>query len=80
MAGGPGEGPALDVYQVPSGVAVHGALVYVADIFGNVVRRLDTTTGIETVVVGTAGTGAFAGDGGPATAAELASPECRCGR
>ena len=38
------------------------------------VRRVDTTTGIITTVAGTLGSGS-AGDGGPATSANLGTPE-----
>ena len=70
-AGAPGTGPATSLGQNPSGVAVHGVFVYVADASFNVVRRVDTTTGNETVVAGVGNGGVFSGDGGPATAAEL---------
>jgi hypothetical protein len=52
--------------------------MYFSDLQHNVVRKIDTF-GIITTVAGTGftasdGTGAFSGDGGPATAAELSYP------
>src|SRR5438034_5576971 len=73
VAGGAGSGSALLLGQSPMGVAVSGSRVYVADAPRGVIRRIDTTTGVETVVAGNGASG-FAGDGGPATAAELNYP------
>src|SRR5207244_12255550 len=73
LAGGAGSGSALLLGQSPMGVAVAGSPVYVADAPRRVIRRIDTTTGVETVVAGNGASG-FAGDGGPATAAELNYP------
>ena len=70
FAGGLGQGPGLNIAQTPSGMAVKGTLVYVADVNNHVVRRLDTTSGNETVVAGNGSFG-FSGDGGLATAAQL---------
>lgn len=47
--------------------------LFVSDTWNNVVRRIDASTGTITTVAGN-GTGAFAGDGGPATAASLYYP------
>ncbi len=47
-----------------------GTNLYIADNGNNRVRRIDISTGIITTVAGT-GTGGSAGDGGPATAAQL---------
>jgi len=47
--------------------------LFIADAGNNRIRRVDATTGIITTVAGN-GTAGFAGDGGPATAAELNSP------
>ncbi len=71
--GGLGEGPALFIAQEPAGVVVSGHFVYVADSGNNVVRRLDTLTGIEIVVAGN-GSHGFSGDGGPATSAQPNNP------
>jgi sugar lactone lactonase YvrE len=71
--GGVGQGPALSIGQVPRGLVVSGPLVYVADSFYNIIRRLDTRTGNEIVVAGT-GLAGFSGDGGPAIGAELSYP------
>src|SRR5438552_3404194 len=73
VAGGAGSGSALLLGQSPMGVAISVPRVYVADAPRGVIRRIDTTTGIETVVAGNGASG-FAGDGGPATAAELNYP------
>jgi len=73
VAGGPGRGPGTSLSQLPDDVAVRGAFVYVTDVSISVVRRLDTTTGEETVVAGN-GIKGFSGDGGPATAAQLNGP------
>src|SRR5262245_50847541 len=77
VAGGPGTGPALSVAQLPVAVAVSGSIVYIGDEGCNVVRRLDTTTGIETVAAGAGSQGfvASSGDGGPATAALMSTPD-----
>lgn len=48
--------------------------LYVAERDNQVIRRIDMRTGIITVVAGTLGVMGFAGDGGPATAAQLNRP------
>jgi sugar lactone lactonase YvrE len=59
----------------PVGLAFDAAGgVYVAESGRHVVDRFDPVTGAFTVVAGN-GTQGFAGDGGPATAAELDSPQ-----
>ena len=69
VAGGPGRGPASNVFQVPQAVSAGaGRTVYVAD--GYVVRRLSTTGTWEGVAAGQ-GVPGFSGDGGPAVAALL---------
>jgi trimeric autotransporter adhesin len=67
-------GPALSAGLVkPQAVAVDSSgNLYIAS--GNQVRMVDTKGNISTIV-NTAGTGGFSGDGGPATAAQLFSPE-----
>jgi hypothetical protein len=59
----------------PTAVAVgpSGLNLYIADTFNNEVREVNLTTGIITTIAGT-GTAGFAGDGGPATSAELYDP------
>ena len=47
--------------------------LFIADYENNVVREVDLATGVITTVAGN-GTGGYSGDGGPATAAALASP------
>src|SRR5205823_4632136 len=73
VAGGASSGSALLLGQSPMGVAISVPRVYVADAPRGVIRLIDTTTGVETVVAGNGASG-FAGDGGPATAAELSYP------
>jgi len=74
VAGGPGTGQATSLSEDPSGVAVWGVFVYLADPDYNVVRRVDTTTGDSIVVAGVGAEGGFSGDGGPASAAKLYFP------
>lgn len=58
----------------PHGIAVDGAgNLFVADVADAVLRRVDASTGVITTVAGNR-TAGFAGDGGPATKAELANP------
>ena len=57
----------------PRGIALYGNLLFIADRDNNAVEELNLTTGTLTTVAGD-GTYGDAGDGGPATAAELASP------
>ncbi|MBO0773133.1 MAG: hypothetical protein J2P35_16890, partial [Actinobacteria bacterium] len=67
----------------PTGLTVDSAgNVYIADPGNNVIRRVDAKTGTITTVAGNfaaaqanGGRGGFSGDGGPATAAQLNSPE-----
>ena len=68
-------GPATEAnLDSPGGVAVDGAgNLYIADYLGNRVRMVAAGTGIITTIAGT-GTSGSTGDGGPATAAQLASP------
>ena len=69
--GGPATAARLDF---PVGVALDGAgNLFIADASNGRVRRVDTVTGIITTVAGTGEQG-FGGDGGPATAAQLAGP------
>ncbi|MCP9490107.1 MAG: hypothetical protein MSC31_09560 [Solirubrobacteraceae bacterium MAG38_C4-C5] len=70
LAGSAGQGPALDVAQTPTGLAVSDGRLFVADETFAVVRVLDPATGAQTVVAGNASKGRE-GDGGPATAAQL---------
>ena len=68
-------GPAVEAWlDSPEGVAVDGAgNVYIADSYNHRVRRVDATGTITTI----AGTGerGFSGDGGPASQAQLVSPD-----
>ncbi len=67
-------GPATDaLLNNPAGVAVApDGTVYIADRFDNRIRKVDLN-GIITTVAGT-GVGAFGGDGGAATLAQLSAP------
>lgn len=75
FAGGVTEGPARVVGQYATDVALHGTALYVADRAHSVIRRIDLVTGNETGVAGNGVVLGFSGDGGPATAAALYSPE-----
>jgi hypothetical protein len=57
----------------PRGIALDGNLLFIADRDNNAVEELNLTSGALTTVAGN-GTFGDAGDGGLATAAELASP------
>ncbi len=58
----------------PTRVAIDGAgNLYIADYENHRIRKVDAATGLITTVAGN-GIGGFSGDGGTATAAELASP------
>jgi RHS repeat-associated protein len=70
--GGPGASAELNA---PAGVAVDvSGNVYIADSNNNVVRELFVSTGNIGTIAGN-GTGGYAGDSGPATGAELFSPQ-----
>ena len=72
-------GPATQaLLAIPTDLALDSAgNIFVVENYGNRVRRIDATTGIITTVAGTGAFG-FSGDGGPATAAILNSPEGIC--
>ncbi len=58
-----------------AGVAVDSnSNVYIAEIFNNVVRKIDIRTNIVTTIAGCGDKG-FSGDGGPAVKARLNGPE-----
>ncbi|MCW3120905.1 MAG: hypothetical protein JWQ38_397 [Flavipsychrobacter sp.] len=67
-------GPATAAeFNNPNGLSVDGdGNLYIADLFNEVVRKIDAGGTINTVAG--AGTMGFSGDGGPATAAEFALP------
>lgn len=70
--GGPGTSAHLNQ---PSSVALDAAgNVYISDTGNELVRVLNAQTGVLTTVAGTAGTSGYMGDNGPATLAELQSP------
>ncbi len=75
--GGSGLGPtsaqALQLGQQPDGGFIAGGFLYLADA-GDVIRKVNLSTGVETVVVGT-GTIGYSGDGGPATLAHISQPQ-----
>jgi hypothetical protein len=73
FSGDGGQATAAEIYN-PCGIGTDASgNVYIADETGNRVRKV-TTAGIITTVAGTI-TGGFSGDGGPATAAEISSPQ-----
>jgi len=72
FSGDAGQATAAELNQ-PYGVAVDPAgNIYIGDAFNNRIRKVNTS-GIITTIAGT-GTGAYSGDGGLATAAELWIP------
>ena len=72
------EGPATSAeINVPQGVCVdNSGNIYIADTLNHRIRKVDTS-GIITTVAGT-GTGAYSGDEGPATSAEINVPQGVC--
>ena len=67
--------PATEAPMNPARVALDSSgNLFIADFLNNRVRRVDRGTGLITTIVGT-GLAAFAGDGGPSTAASLDHPE-----
>jgi uncharacterized protein (TIGR03437 family) len=68
-------GPAASAQlNFPSGVAVDpGGRVFIADRNNNVIRMVDTS-GVITTIAGNQSRAGFAGDGGPATSAQLSAP------
>ena len=63
--------------HAPRGVAIDAAgNLYIADSTNNVIRKVTAASGIITTIAGsTASTAGVTGDGGPATAALLSTPE-----
>lgn len=62
----------------PKGICVDASgNVYIADFFGQKVRKINAVTGVITTIAGT-GTAGFSGDGGLATSAKLANPISVC--
>lgn len=79
-AGYSGDGFLAEDAQIngPAGLAIDKENnVYVAEIFNNVVRKIDSKTRIITTIAGN-GENGFSGDGGPATQAKLNGPEGVC--
>ncbi len=72
-------GPATQAkLWTPTGVALDTlGNLYIADGSNNRIRKVDMGTGIITTIAGD-GTGAFYGDGGPATAAQISNPQDIC--
>src|SRR5207248_8765716 len=70
--GGPASAAELNY---PSGVAVDAAGdLYISDTGNERIRKVDTSTGLISTIVGT-GTAGYSGDGGRATAAKIDSPQ-----
>ena len=75
-AGFNGDGGPASAAEInyPTDVALDASgNIYIADLGNNRIRRIDGVTGIISTVAGN-GTGGYAGDGGPATSAELNQP------
>jgi hypothetical protein len=71
--GGDG-GPARQArLRLPRGIAVGGAIIYIADTGNHRVRQVNQATGIITTVAGT-GVAGYSGDGGRAGSARLDNP------
>lgn len=69
--GGPATSASL---SIPYGVALDGAHnLYIADLYNQRIRKVDSSGTISTVAG--SGTYGFSGDGGPATSANLGSPD-----
>jgi sugar lactone lactonase YvrE len=66
-------GEATNALIDPAGIEAFGQDLFIADTFGNRVRKINGATGIITTVAGSGQPG-FAGDGGPAVAAQLFGP------
>ncbi len=76
-AGYSGDGSAATAGQLdaPTGLAVDGDFLFIADTGNNVVRRVDLSTGIITTVAGNDALGSgYSGDGQAATGAQLDAP------
>ena len=76
VAGYSGDGGSATIAQLntPSGVFLdQQGNLYIADSANNVIRRVNAQTDVITTVAGT-GTAGYAGDGGPATSAQLNYP------
>jgi hypothetical protein len=73
LFGGDG-GPATSAnLHNPTGVAVFGNFLYIADNQNNRIRMVNLSTGVISTVAGTGAAGS-GGDGGPATSAQLNGP------
>ncbi len=60
--------------SLPDGIGLDRSNnLFIADFYGERIRRVDASTGVITTVAGD-GYGGFSGDGGPATSAELFDP------
>ncbi len=67
-------GPAINAEIYPQALALDAAGNLYLSSYPYAVRKVDANTGLITTVVGT-GYGAYGGDGGPATVAEISGPQ-----
>jgi sugar lactone lactonase YvrE len=75
-----GDGGLADtaLLRQPDGIYLDTAgNMYITEKYNDVVRKVDANTGIITTICGT-GSGGYAGDGGPATAAHMETPGGAC--
>jgi Fibronectin type III domain len=77
FSGDGGQGTAAEL-NTPEGLAVSGSgsneTLYIADSGNDVIRALNVSTGVITTLAGQGQSAGYAGDGGPATSAELNQP------
>ncbi|MDG0814571.1 NHL domain-containing protein [Cohnella rhizosphaerae] len=74
-SGGAGKNGVLksEIAIVPRAVAINSQYVFISDQENHVIRRIDKSTDLQTVVAGTGFPG-YSGDGGPGDAAQLNRP------
>ncbi|MEO8760214.1 MAG: T9SS type A sorting domain-containing protein [Bacteroidia bacterium] len=74
-SGDGGQATAAQLYDI-EGLAVDATgNIYISEDYNNTVRVVNASTGIITTIAGNGGNGAFTGDGGAATLADLYAPQ-----